>query len=61
MTKLLSAFLLLPTFALAHPGHGKPGFIHEHNLEDLVLVLLGLAVAGCVGWAVLHLLTKKKT
>ncbi|MGQ0652494.1 MAG: hypothetical protein ACT4P4_09540 [Betaproteobacteria bacterium] len=61
MKTLLTALLLLPAFALAHPGHGKPGFIHDHALEDLALVLLGVAVVGMVGWALFYLLTKKKT
>ena len=61
MKTLLTAFLLLPTLVLAHPGHGKPGFVHDHTLEDLALVLLGLAVVGLAGWAVLRLVAKKKT
>jgi len=53
MKNLLTAFLLLPGVALAHPGHGKPGWLHDHG-EYAVLVL---AVA-LIGWAVWKIFRK---
>ena len=56
---LPAALFLVATQVLAHPGHGKPGFLHDHTLADLALILFGLCVAGLVGWALLRLLRRK--
>jgi hypothetical protein len=60
MKTFLTAFLLLPSLALAHAGHGKSGFSHEHTLGDLALALLGVAIVAAAGWAILRLVPKKK-
>ena len=60
MTQFLPAALLLAaTQVLAHPGHGKPGFIHDHTLADLALILFGILVVGLAGWGLLRLLRRK--
>ena len=60
MKKILSSALLAgSTVALAHPGHGKPGFDHDHTLADLAVVLLIVLVVAGAGWAVLRILRKK--
>jgi hypothetical protein len=45
-------FLLYSELLLAHPGHGKPGFVHAHEFADLfadgALILYGLAVLCAV-------------
>ena len=60
MKKILPlALLAANTVALAHPGHGKPGFDHDHTLADLALVVC-LALAVALGaWALLRHLGKK--
>ena len=37
--------------ALAHPGHGKPGFIHFHEFSDGLLIGVVLVAAVLVAWA----------
>jgi len=59
MKKLLPlAFLATSSAALAHPGHGKPGFDHEHTLADLGAVLFFVLVLALAGWALLRILGK---
>lgn len=45
---------LAATPALAHSGHGKPGFVHSHELADWfasgALILYGVAVIGIACW-----------
>jgi hypothetical protein len=50
------ALLAASSSALAHPGHGKPGFDHEHTLADLAVVLLFVVVVAAAGWALLRIL-----
>ena len=58
MKKLLFSFAaFLPAQALAHPGHGKPGFLHSHLVPELghwvangALVLYALAIVGVACW-----------
>jgi hypothetical protein len=57
-TLWLFSLLAAAGSALAHPGHGKPGFLHSHSLADLeswvangalalyAIVVLGLACYG---------------
>ena len=52
------AFLAASPAALAHPGHGKPGFDHEHTLADLAVVLFLVLVAALAAWALLRILGK---
>jgi hypothetical protein len=52
------AFLAATPAALAHPGHGKPGFDHEHTLADLGVVLFFVLVLALAGWALLRILGK---
>ena len=49
MKKALATCLLLASHAaLAHPGHGEPGWFHLHAL-DIALVVLGLAsLSACI-------------
>jgi hypothetical protein len=54
MKNLLTSFLLLPAFALAHPGHGKPGWLHDHA-EYIVLGALAVALAG---WLIARIFRK---
>jgi len=54
MKNLLTAFLLVPTLALAHPGHGKPGWLHHHG-EYIVLGALAVVIAG---WAIAKIFRK---
>ena len=42
---------LVSSSALAHPGHGKPGFIHFHEFSDGLLIGIALAAAVLVAWA----------
>ena len=60
MKKILSfALIAASTAVLAHPGHGKPGFDHDHTLADLALVVC-LALAVALGaWALLRYLGKR--
>ena len=37
--------------AVAHPGHGKPGWLHFHESSDGLLIVAGLALAGLLYWA----------
>jgi hypothetical protein len=43
MKKSLSVMLFAPAAALAHPGHGLPGWIHPH-VADYALVGFGVFV-----------------
>jgi hypothetical protein len=65
MKRLLAfAFLLFAAHALAHPGHGKPGLFHDHNLVDLfangALILAGTSVLALLCWKVMRSLKKNK-
>jgi len=50
---IVCAFVLVPTAALAHPGHGNPNPFHLHGLADqlggldyaLAAIAAGLALA----------------
>ena len=46
------ALLLVATQAAAHPGHGKPGFLHFHEFSDGLLILIALVAVGllCRAW-----------
>ena len=44
-------FILFSSSVLAHPGHGKPDFIHFHEFSDGLLIGVGLVVAVLVAWA----------
>ena len=57
-TTLLSLLAASPA-ALAHPGHGKPGFDHEHTLADAAVVLFIVLVAALAGWALLRILRNR--
>jgi len=54
MKTLLSAVLLLPALALAHPGHGKPGWLHDHT----EYILLGALTVALAGWAIAKIFRK---
>ena len=59
MKKILPlAFLAASPGAMSHPGHGKPGFDHEHTLADLGVVLFFVLVVALAGWALLRILGK---
>ena len=51
---LLAALFLVSNSALAHPGHGKPGWLHDHA-EHIVLGALAVALAG---WAIAKIFRK---
>jgi len=53
------ALVAVSQAALAHPGHGKPGFDHEHTLADLAVVLFFVLVVALAGWALLRILRSK--
>jgi hypothetical protein len=60
MKKILPlAFLTASSIAAAHPGHGKPGFDHEHTLADVAVVLVLVLAVALAGWALLRILRKK--
>ncbi|HEU5176914.1 MAG TPA: hypothetical protein VFU24_05625 [Burkholderiales bacterium] len=42
---------LVSSSALAHPGHGKPDFIHFHEFSDGLLIGIGLVIAALAAWA----------
>ena len=53
--------------ALAHPGHGKPGFYHSHTwaqladwFADAALIYLALFAFGVACWKVYSLLRRKR-
>ena len=51
MKRFLSAAILVAvTDALAHPGHGKSGFVHFHEFSDGLVIVIGLALAGLFYW-----------
>jgi hypothetical protein len=52
MTRLyLSIVLCMSAPVLAHPGHGKPGFLHSHDAGELAAWLLLVAVVlGLACW-----------
>ena len=39
-------FVLFSNVVLAHPGHGKPGFVHFHEFSDGLMILIGLVAVG---------------
>lgn len=43
--------LLFSNVVLAHPGHGKPGFVHFHEFSDGLMILIGLVAVGLLCWA----------
>ena len=45
-------FILFSSSVLAHPGHGRPGFLHFHEFSDgLMVVALVAAIALlCGAW-----------
>ena len=45
MKKILALSLCLPGPALAHPGHGLPGWIHPHA-ADYALIAFGVFVVS---------------
>ena len=57
-TTLLALVTAAPA-AIAHPGHGKPGFDHEHTLADLAVVLFIVLVVALAGWALARILRDK--
>jgi len=38
-------FILFSGSVFAHPGHGKPGFIHFHEFSDGLLIGIALVAA----------------
>ena len=60
MKTILALLLVAASSAtLAHPGHGKTGFDHEHTLSDLGLVLFLVVAVALGAWALLRFLGKK--
>jgi hypothetical protein len=43
--------LLFSNVVLAHPGHGKQGFVHFHEFSDGLMILIGLVAVGLLYWA----------
>jgi len=49
--------MLIPSVALAHAGHGKPGILHSHTVAEewmanaALLFLAAVALAGCYRFA----------
>ncbi len=43
--------LLVAGDVLAHPGHGKPGFLHFHEFPDGLIIVIGLVAVGLLCWA----------
>jgi hypothetical protein len=55
---LLPALLLLPAAeALAHPGHGQPGWLHQHGE---LLLDAGPLLAAAAALALLALAVKRR-
>jgi len=42
---------LFSSAALAHPGHGKPGFLHFHESSDGLMVVALVAAIALLLWA----------
>ena len=42
---------LFSSTALAHPGHGKPGFLHFHEFSDGLMAVAFVAAIALVCWA----------
>ena len=60
MKKILPiAFIAASQAAFAHPGHGKPGFDHEHTLADLAVVLFFALVVALAAWALVRILRSR--
>ena len=60
MKRIIALSLATPAqTVLAHPGHGKPGFDHEHTLADLGVVLLLVLVVALGAWALWRFLGKR--
>ena len=61
---LLALFACASSAALAHPGHGKPGLLHDHSLADLfadgALILAGASVLAWLCWKAVRALKKNK-
>jgi hypothetical protein len=57
-TTLLTLVAAAPA-AIAHPGHGKPGFDHAHTLADLAVGLFIVLVVALAGWALLRILRNR--
>jgi hypothetical protein len=49
---LFLALLLAAAEALAHPGHGEPGWLHRHADVLTDLGMAGLVLAGAVAAAI---------
>ena len=47
----VAALLSVTEAALAHPGHGRPGWLHFHEFADGLVIVAALAVAGLIYWA----------
>ena len=45
------ALLFVATQAAAHPGHGKPGFLHFHEFSDGLMAVAFVAAIALVCWA----------
>ena len=52
MNRLFPAALLsMATHAIAHPGHGKPGFLHFHEFSDGLMLVAFVAAIALICWA----------
>ena len=54
MKNLPLTLFLFSTSALAHPGHGKPGWLHDHG----EYIVLGVIAVALVGWAIARIFRK---
>ena len=66
-TLALASLLAAAGPALAHPGHGKPGFYHSHTwaqladwLASAALLYLALFAAGAACWVVYSRLRRER-
>ena len=57
MHKAFALLLLASGNAIAHPGHGLPGWIHPH-VADYALVGLGIFAVAMTGYFVRKALKK---
>ena len=46
-----AALFLSATHAMAHPGHGRPGWLHFHEFSDGLLIVAALVAVGLLWWA----------
>jgi hypothetical protein len=51
-----SALALVPAVAVAHPGHGQPGWFHQH--ADALVEVAVIAAACLVAIGIVRLLRK---